>query len=334
MHYSFLKRPVCRVAPLGLFLAAIVGCGAMKNHSGTDQILLSDAVDRSIAKIDFRFLAGKKVYFDTTYLKLAPEKTPGFVKTDYIISSMRQQMFAANVRLVDAVDEDKAELIVEARVGGLGSDGSVVTYGIPASNSLKSAASLLPNTPAIPTIPEISFAKKDESSASAKFSLFAYERVSRRPVWQSGISVSKSTSKDVWILGAGPFQSGTIHRGTKFAGSRIGFSQTDDDEEDERIVRVAYDSPFVFDQEQTPLSKPSFATLVAGASKIEAPEDTTVGPTDSVSKASSSEPPRLPLSIRRNHRSRPTTRLRPTTPSSRNKATGIQPPWQRKPARN
>ncbi|MCH8923232.1 MAG: hypothetical protein IIA67_08815, partial [Planctomycetes bacterium] len=262
------------------------------------------------SEIDFRYLAGKKVYLDTTYLKLNPEgKSAEFVRTNYIISSLRQQMFAANVRLQDT--KDKADLIVEARVGGLGADGSVVTYGIPASNALRSAASLLPNTPVIPTIPEIAFAKKDESSALAKFSLFAYERVSKKPVWQSGISVSKSTSKDVWIFGAGPFQSGTIHEGTKFAGSRIGFSRTEDEKDHDRPVRVAYDSPFVFEHEIKPLPEPSSVTLASGTSQAEKQGKKVAAQARTKRKPSVAKPRRLPLPKRRSHP------LLPLTPSSR-----------------
>ena len=319
----FLKNLLCGIAPLSLFLAAIAGCGSMKNHSATDQILLSDAVDRSISEIDFRYLAGKKVYLDTTYLKLVPEKTPGFVKIDYIISSLRQQMFAADVRLQDA--KEKADLIVEARIGGLGADGSAVTYGIPASNSLRTAASLLPNSPPIPVIPEIALAKKDQSSASAKFGLFAYDRVSRKPVWQSGISISKSTSRNLWILGAGPFQSGTIHDGTKFAGSRIGFPRTEvkDEKDDTTSSGVAYNSPFVFeDAVAEPLLLPPFATLVAGISKSEKQETTAAAPDSTKRKSSAAEPARLPLANRRDYPWRPATRSTQNRPPRKS-------PWRK-----
>jgi hypothetical protein len=41
-------------------------------------------------------------------------------------------------------------------------------------------------------------------------------------VWQSGFAQRESSSNDVWILGAGPFQRGTIYQGTEFAGQSIG----------------------------------------------------------------------------------------------------------------
>ncbi len=189
----------------------------MKAQQATEQLLLSDAVDQSIAQLDFRILGGQKVYLDTNYVK--PIKGSGFVNAEYIISSLRQQMFAARCLLQEK--EEDADYIVEARVGALGADGHDVTYGLPASNLLSSAAVLIPNTPAVPTIPEIAVAKRNDNSAAAKVAVFAYHRESRRPVWQSGLAVSRSRAKDFWVLGAGPFQSGAIYDGTQFAGEEL-----------------------------------------------------------------------------------------------------------------
>ena len=118
--------------------------------------------------------------------------------------------------------KEDADYIVEARVGALGLDSHEITYGIPASNALSTAASLVPTAPPLPTIPEISFAKKKDQLAAAKIAVFAYNRKTRQPVWQSGVNEADSTAKDTWVLGAGPFQRGTIYEGTQFAGTRLG----------------------------------------------------------------------------------------------------------------
>jgi hypothetical protein len=44
----------------------------------------------------------------------------------------------------------------------------------------------------------------------AKISMFAYHRESGQPVWQSGLATRDSSSNDVWLFGAGPFQYGTV----------------------------------------------------------------------------------------------------------------------------
>ncbi|QDT90597.1 hypothetical protein Pan161_22500 [Gimesia algae] len=202
---------------MGLLLL-LSGCGKMISNSATEQLLTSDAVDQTISHLDFSTLANKKVFFDTTYIKNV--KGVGFVNGDYIISSLRQQIVAANCLIQEKKEE--ADYVIEARVGTLATNGHEVNYGIPASNMLSSAATLMPAAPAIPTIPEISLAKKNNQSAAAKISVFAYNQKTRERVWQSGVLQAKSTARDTWILGAGPFQRGTIYKdGAQFAGSKI-----------------------------------------------------------------------------------------------------------------
>jgi hypothetical protein len=197
---------------IGLLSIALVGCGTTKSQRATEQLLMSDAVDRSVASIDFRPLSGQRVYLDTTYVKNI--KSESFVNADYIVSSVRQQMVSAGCLLEEA--QETAEYIAEMRIGTLGTDSHDVIYGIPANNALSSAASLVPSAPAIPIVPEISFARKNAEEAAAKIAVFAYHRETRRPVWQSGVVQARSRAKDTWVFGAGPFQSGTIHGGTQF----------------------------------------------------------------------------------------------------------------------
>ncbi len=196
--------------------AVLAGCGTTKSRDATQQLLMSDSVDRSIATIDFAPLAGKTVFFDTKYLVAV--KGQGFVNAEYVISSLRQQMLASGCLLQDDIKD--AEFVVEGRMGALGTDTHEVTYGIPPSSGLSQAAQMLPNVPHVP-VPEISLAKREDSLGAAKVALFAYHRETRLPVWQSGISVATSNARDIHILGVGPIQDGTIHQGTHFAGSRM-----------------------------------------------------------------------------------------------------------------
>ena len=122
MAWSFL---------LAVGLVAFVGCGTTTKRMATEQLLLSDAVDMAINKIDFSHLSGRSVYLDTTYLR--PIRGVGFVNADYIISSLRQQLIAARCQLMES--RDKADVIVEPRVGALGNDGHEVVYGIPKQQS-------------------------------------------------------------------------------------------------------------------------------------------------------------------------------------------------------
>lgn len=228
--------------PLILLFLFCLGCGSTQQREATEQLLTSDAVDRSIAQIDFRALSGKTVYFDTTYLKNI--KNVGFVNAEYITSSLRQQLVAARCLLRE--DKKDADYVVEARIGVLGNDRHEVTYGIPANNFLNAASSLVPNSPTIPSMPELALAKRNEQLAAAKIGAFAYHRETGEPVWQSGLSTIRSTTKDTWVLGAGPFQRGDIYGGTKFAGTDLGFSLLPTEEESEVAPLVDYHKPAQF----------------------------------------------------------------------------------------
>ena len=231
MHLIHLARRMplilqCAFACL-LFAFAIAtpGCGTTKTFTATEQLLMSDAVDSTLSKMDFRAISGYKVFLDTQYVVGAGKVIPGvampvnLVNSDYVISGLRQQLTAAGCMLVDT--RELADIICEARCGALGTDGHSMIYGLPASNFLSSASTVIPGSPSLPTIPEISVAKREMKSAAAKVSVFAYDRETREPLWQSGIAQAGSNARDTWILGIGPLQYGTIYNGTRFAGKRI-----------------------------------------------------------------------------------------------------------------
>lgn len=202
---------------LGAAVICCAGCGTTKQSEATNQLLSSDAVDRSVARIDFTPLQGQTVFFETKYI--TDPKNASFVNSNYVISSLRQQLFAAGCLIQDKPED--ADYIVEARIGTLGNDENSMVYGIPANNALNAAAVVVPNSPPLPAVPEIAFARKDDKMAAAKIAAFAYHRETHAVVWQSGLSVAKSTSKDTWVLGAGPFERGTVHDGWEFAGTRL-----------------------------------------------------------------------------------------------------------------
>jgi len=232
-----------------LLLLAASGCGSTKTRLATEQLVMSDAVDQAVSEIDFRPLSGRKVFLDTKYAQNTNATAKlnignSFVNSDYIISSVRQQMMAADCRLVDT--QDQADLIAELRIGALGTDANDMVYGLPASSAVSGAASLVPNAPVIPPIPEISVAKREAQLGAAKIALFAYDRESRKPVWQSGISKARSTVQDLWVLGAGPFQRGSSVEGTQFAGTKLRLPHLKEDGTFDESLPVAYENKHVF----------------------------------------------------------------------------------------
>jgi hypothetical protein len=233
-----------------LVAVLLTGCGSTQQSAATQQLLQSDAVDAAIAQVDFSPLAGRKVFFDTTYL--IDYKGVGFVNANYVISGIRQQILSAGCELQDA--KDKAEVIVEGRLGTLGSDEHDLVYGIPKNNAINSVASAVPGSPSLPAIPELAVAKKVSSEGAAKLALFAYDRSSRKPVWQSGLAVARSSAQDTWLLGAGPFQNGTIHKNrVRLAGRRLSWrfwSPPDGLDRGERFA--AYEGGAIFHSQTTP----------------------------------------------------------------------------------
>lgn len=198
-------------------IAVLAGCGTTRmsdtSRTATEQLLLSTAVDQAINEINFKSLSGKDVYLDAQYLK-------GIVDESYIVSSLRQHLLSYGCVLKE--DRKDATYVVEARAGAVGTNRHDVLIGVPAINLPVMSA-----VPAVPSaIPEIPFAKTTDQKGIAKIAVFAYNRQTGRPVWQSGVFPVHSTAKDTWILGTGPFQRGTIYDGTRFAGSRLLFSRS------------------------------------------------------------------------------------------------------------
>src|SRR6478672_8308092 len=183
--------------------ALVAGCGINKSRLATEQLVISDAVDRAVATIDFSTLSGKKIFFDTQYLDGVNMGPNGNVK--YVISSLRQQMMAYDLRLQEKADT--ADYVVEARIGVLANDGYEVTYGIPGNAAAASATALLP-TPvpvAAPGMPELSIGRRNHQAGTAKIGMFAYDRVTREPVWQAGVKRGASDMRDTWFMGLGPY---------------------------------------------------------------------------------------------------------------------------------
>ncbi len=197
---------------LALLALPLAGCGTTRstdtNRTATEQLLVSDAIDRALQSINLQTLSGQTVFFDDS-------KLADVVDKNYLISSLRQYLLANGCSLREKRED--ADFIVEARAGAVGTDRSDLLFGLPSMNVPQIA--LVQPVNAI--IPEIPIAKRKDQRGVAKIAVFAYHRQTGAPVWQSGLVHEESSANDVWILGAGPFQRGTIYTGTEFAGAAI-----------------------------------------------------------------------------------------------------------------
>jgi hypothetical protein len=217
-------------------LCAVVGCGTTRTsntaRTATEQLLVSDAIDRAVQVIDFSPLRGQTIYFDDRQLYEAVDDT-------YLISTLRQHLLASGCILKEKKEE--ATLVVEPRAGTIGTDNHDLLFGLPAATVPQfGALTALPSA-----IPEIPIAKRRNQRGVAKIALFAYYRETGEPAWQSGIVREQSTSNDIWVLGAGPFKRGTIHKGTSFAGGELSIVQRNQQAKDQiQVVQVSQQAVF------------------------------------------------------------------------------------------
>lgn len=190
MH-SFI-RSRCAFACLALTLCA--GCATTKTsntaRTATEQLILSNAIDQSLNKADFSAMHGRKVFLDPTYLD--------GVDKQYVIASLRHHLLYNGVHLAAAAD--KADVILEPRSGGIGTDTTESYYGIPGIS--------LPG--GLFTLPEIKLVTRTNQNATAKIGLAAYDAGERVIVGGGGVSIAQATHNNWNVLGIGPFKTGTM----------------------------------------------------------------------------------------------------------------------------
>jgi hypothetical protein len=190
----------------------VIGCGTTKwsdtTRTGTEQLLISNAIDNAVGKIDFTPIGDKRVFLKTDAINEATDYK-------YLGMALRQQMAACGSVICDT--EEDADYIVEVRTGAIGTDRDDMLIGIPALT--------IPSIPgsglSASTIPEIPFAKRTKQRGIAKIALFAYNRHTGRPVWASGNNQSESQARNFWFAGMGPLTRGTIYDETTFAGHSV-----------------------------------------------------------------------------------------------------------------
>ena len=194
-------RPFRTALGITLGVLALAGCGTTRStdsmRTATEQLLISDAIDRAVQTIDFAPLRGQTVYLDDSKLEDVVDK-------NYLVSTLRQHILASGCTLKN--NRNEADFIVEARAGAVGTDRNDLLFGIPATN----VPQIVPLQGVPAAIPEVPLAKRLDQRGVAKISMFAYHRESGRPVWQSGLASRESSSNDVWLFGAGPFQYGSV----------------------------------------------------------------------------------------------------------------------------
>lgn len=253
---------------LAVALLATTGCGTTRQsytaRTATEQLLISDAVDRTVQQINFKVLAGETVFFDTTQMGDVVDK-------GYLVSCMRQHLLASGCVMKDKRED--ATFVIEPRVGAMGTDSHDLMFGIPAF----SVPQVVPGTPLPSSVPEIAFAKRRDQMGVAKIAVFAYRRETGEPVWQSGMAMNKSTANDIWLFGAGPFQKGTIYDETRFAGI-VKKIDCKDEEDDPKLSTVEVEQEAVFAGAPPKVKHQSGVVQASAESPVDVPDGPPVLP--------------------------------------------------------
>jgi hypothetical protein len=174
------------------------GCTSLKTtntaRSSTEQLLVSNAVDQALDKVDFRPFSGHAVYLDEKYVDC--------VDKAYVIASVRHRLLRVGARLVDKADE--AEVVVEPRAGSVGTANSESYLGIPEIT-----------LPGMLALPELRLLTRTQQIGVAKLGVAAYDAKTRTALGEGGMTLAKSDDTNLSVLGVGPFQSGTIRKEIK-----------------------------------------------------------------------------------------------------------------------
>jgi hypothetical protein len=156
-----------------LFPGLLCGCYSMKTseppRTATEQLLLSTAADNAMRDVNLDWIKGKKTFVEEKYFDSYDK--------GYAIGVIREHLSQSGALFVKT--DDKAEVIVEIRSGGLGMNTSDFLIGIPTLQIP------IPLSGPVQT-PEIAIYKSQKADSIGKFALFAYLRESGEHLRSSG----------------------------------------------------------------------------------------------------------------------------------------------------
>jgi hypothetical protein len=196
---------------LCVLIQLTTGCATQKDshtaRTGVEQLLISNAVDRSLDQIDYSPFRDKQVYLETKYLEC--------VDKNYVIGSLRQRILHQNGRLLEKADG--ADVIVEVASGGVGTDTQELFVGIPE----------IPLPPPSPiAIPRLAFLTRTKMNGTAKILVNAYDAKTKVPLTAPGANLARSDQNNWNVMGIGPVQSGTVPREIAAATKEVDLSAT------------------------------------------------------------------------------------------------------------
>lgn len=181
------------VCGLLLILSSTTGCTSSTTsntaRTAKEQMLISNAIDQSLDKVDFAPLYGQKVFIEEKYLDC--------VDKGYLLGSIRHRIMRAGGTLVAAADG--ADVVMEPRSGGVGTDTNDAFIGMPEIT-----------LPGMLTLPEIRLTERKTQYAYSKLGMVVYDAKTKEVLGDGGVSLAQSDDNNWFVFGMGPWQNGTL----------------------------------------------------------------------------------------------------------------------------
>ena len=146
----------------------------------------------------FGDLSGSRVFVEEKYLDC--------VDKGYIVASVRDRLLNSGADL--AASAEDADVVMEIRSGGVGTDNVDSFVGVPGL--------ALPG-PVPFELPELRIWSKESQTGMAKIGIVAFDAKDGRLLGRGGKVLAKSDDVNTTVLGVGPFYSGSIRQEVKVA---------------------------------------------------------------------------------------------------------------------
>lgn len=179
-------------------LLAAVGCTSASSsntaRTATEQMLVSNAVDQALSKVDFQAFGGRNVFVEEKFLDC--------VDKNYVVSSVRHRVLMQGAHIVPKVEE--ADVVLEVRSGAVGTNSSNSFLGIPEIT-----------IPGMFATPEVKLVNRVNQIGMAKLGLVAYDAKTHQVLGDGGMSLARSDENNWFVFGIGPMQNGSVKQEVK-----------------------------------------------------------------------------------------------------------------------
>lgn len=180
---------------LSFLMLVMAGCSTTSTsntkRTAKEQLLISNAIDQSLDKVDFSSFRGSRVFLDAQYVDA--------IDKSYLVAATRHRLLQSGAQPVEAADG--ADVVLEMRAGAVGTDTSDSFVGIPEIT-----------LPGMMTLPELRLVTRSSQQGIAKVGFAAYGPKSRQALGEGGVALSKSDDNNWYVLGVGPWQNGSIRK--------------------------------------------------------------------------------------------------------------------------